>query len=434
MTRTITVFALAIAALLGAPDARAQDIKVGVVYDLSGPLATSGSRPGQLGTRIAIDMINERGGVEGRRIVPVYADAKSKTDIALRETERLLDEEKVDLLMGFFSSAQCDAIAAKAEAARKFAWLNICVATSVMRDKKLQYVFRAQVHSDQFGEASCHFVAEKAKSKFDKDPKDLRVAIIYENGPYGSGIAGANEASCRALGLQVLLKEGYVATTNDLTALVTKLRRAQPDVILHTGYKPDIGLFLRQAREAGLKWGALIGHGAGYAHLERLSEASKLDVDYILNVDPVEAQLLDPKLLKPGIGEVTEEVTRRYRAESGSPEVPTHVWSGFNQTWILLSDVLPRAIRNHGGTDSEALRKAALETDIPEGGTVQGYGVKFPPPDTPLAGQNERAEPAIMQYVKGQTKVVAPAEIRPAEAVLPLPKGHTYGHSDGRLR
>ena len=44
--------------------------------------------------------------------------------------------------------------------------------------------------------------------------------------------------------------------------------------------------------------------------------------------------------------------------------------------------MLPRAIKKHGGYDPEALRKAALETDIPEGGTVQGYGVKFFPPGT----------------------------------------------------
>ena len=50
---------------------------------------------------------------------------------------------------------------------------------------------------------------------------------------------------------------------------------------------------------------------------------------------------------------------------------------GFNNMWILLNDVLPRAIQKHGGFGPEALAKAARETDIPEGGTMQGYGVKF---------------------------------------------------------
>jgi branched-chain amino acid transport system substrate-binding protein len=99
---------------------------------------------------------------------------------------------------------------------------------------------------------------------------------------------------------------------------------------------------------------------------------------------------------------------------------------GFNQTWIFLTDVLPRAIKKYGGWDPEALRKAALDTDIPVGGTIQGYGVKFFPPGTPMAGQNERSTPVVMQFVDGQTKVVWPKEIKTAEPVFPLPKGHAY--------
>jgi branched-chain amino acid transport system substrate-binding protein len=99
---------------------------------------------------------------------------------------------------------------------------------------------------------------------------------------------------------------------------------------------------------------------------------------------------------------------------------------GFNQTWLLLEKVLPIAISKHGGTDPEAVRKAALEIDIPAGGTIQGYGVKFFPPGTPMSGQNERSTPVVMQYVKDGTKVVWPAPIRTAEPVLPLPGSSPY--------
>ena len=89
------------------------------------------------------------------------------------------------------------------------------------------------------------------------------------------------------------------------------------------------------------------------------------------------AQLLDPKTLAPGLGELTQEMVKRYKAETKADHVPPHVSMGFNQTWIFLTDVLPRAIKKYGGIDPEALRKAALDTDIPDGGTIQGYGVKF---------------------------------------------------------
>ena len=426
--RTTGAFALGLAALLAAHAATAADkeIKIGVIYDLTGAYAAGGSKAAAIGTQIAIDMINERGGVEGYKIVPVNADAQSKTDVAINEAERLLNDEKVDMLMGIFSSAHCVPMAAKVDAAKKFMWANVCVASAVFKDKNLKYVFRGQVHSDQFGEASCKFVAENAKEKLGKEVKDVRVAIIHEDGPYGAGVAKGNKETCSALGMNIVHEEGYAATSTDLSALVTKLRRARPDVILHTGYNPDITLFLRQAKNAGLKWGALIGHGAGYAQIDKLHETFGKDVDYLYNVDPVAAQLLDPKSLAPGLGEVTQELVKRYKAQTGASEVPTHASQGFNQSWYFFTDVLPRAIKKYGGIDAEALRQAALDTDIPEGGTVQGYGVKFNPPGHPMAGQNARSFPVVMQYIGGETKIAWPKSIRTIDPVLPLPAGHTY--------
>ncbi len=394
--------ALAIA-LVGAIASAQADVKIGVIYDYTGAFAAGGSKAAAIGNKIAIDLFNERGGVAGHKVVPINVDAQSKVDVAINEAERLLNDEKVDLLMGLFSSAQCVPLVTKVDAAKKFLWITVCVASAVFKDKNLHYVFRPQVHSDQFGEASCTFVAESTPTKLNKAAKDVKVAIIHEDGPYGAGIAAT-----------------------DLSALVTKLRRAQPDIVLHTGYNPDITLFLRQAKEAGLKFGVLIGHSAGYGQIDKLVETFKDDVNYVFNVGPVAAQLLDPKTLQPGLGELTAELVKRYKAETGAHEVPTHASMGFNQAWVFLTDVLPRAVEKHGGFDPEALRKAALETDIPAGGTIQGYGVKFYPPGHPMSGQNERSTPVVMQYVNGETKVVWPSAIKTADPVLPLPKGHAY--------
>src|SRR5262249_25494022 len=106
-------------------------------------------------------------------------------------------------------------------------------------------------------------VAQNAKSKLGKDAKDVRVAIIHEDGAYGTDVSRGNEEGAKKAGFNIVLKEGYAATAPDLSALVTKLKRGRPDVIFHTGYNPDITLFLRQAREQGLRFSALIGHGAG---------------------------------------------------------------------------------------------------------------------------------------------------------------------------
>jgi len=313
----------------------------------------------------------------------------------------------------------------QADSRKKFTWLNVCIATAVFKDKKLQYVFRPQAHSDQFGAWSCDYLQHYAKSKFGVEAKDLRVAIIHEDGPYGVGVANGNEAQCKKDGLNIVLKEGYSATAPDLSSLVTKLKRARPDVLLHTGYNPDITLFLRQAKEQGLKFKAVIGHGAGHSQIDKLTQTFGKDVNYFHTIDPAAAQLLDPKTLKPGVWDMTQEMVKRYQAVKGPGELPPHVSMGFNNTWILLNDVLPRAIKKYGGFDSEALRKAALETDIPVGGTMQGYGVKFYPPGHPLAGQNERAFPVVIQFVDGKGRIVWPKEIA-SDPVLPFPKGHAY--------
>ncbi len=406
--------------------AQDKEIKIGVIYDLTGPLAAGGSVASNLGTKYAIDIVNEKGGVAGYKIKPIYADAQSKVDVSINESERLLNQEKVDVLMGLFSSAQCVPIAQKVDAAKRFLWLNVCVASAVMKDKNFSYVFRPQVHSDQFGAASCTFLKEQSKARLGKEAKDLKVAIIYEDGPYGSGVASGNESACKEYGMQIVLKEGYAATAPDLSPLVTKLRRARPDIILHTGYNPDITLFLRQAKEQNLKWSALIGHGAGYGQFDKLFATFGNDANYIYDVDPVAAQLLDAKTLAPGVGDLTLEMVKRYKAETKADQVPPHVSMGFNQTWIFLNDVLPRAIKKYGGIDAEALRKASLETDIPVGGTIQGYGVKFYPPGSKMAGQNERSSPAVMQYIANDTVVVWPTAIKTKDPVLPLPKGHAF--------
>ena len=78
--------------------AQAETVRIGVVYDLSGPFAAGGSVACSIGAQIAIDLVNERGGVGGHKVVPINADCQSKVDVAINEAERLLSQEKVDIM------------------------------------------------------------------------------------------------------------------------------------------------------------------------------------------------------------------------------------------------------------------------------------------------------------------------------------------------
>jgi branched-chain amino acid transport system substrate-binding protein len=407
--------------------AQGETIRIGTIYDLSGPFAAGGSVASSVGTDIAIDLVNEKGGVAGKyKIVPVKADSQSKADAAINEVERLIGQEKVDIIDGVYASAHAVPLAAKIEQQKKILWITTAVSTAVFKDKNLHYVFRAQIHSDQYGEAFGGFLAEHAKAKLGVDPKDVKVALIHEDGPYGVGVAAADEVYAKKAGVQVVLKEGYSASAPDLSTLVTKIKRSGADVISHAGYNPDITLFLRQARENGLRFKMLFGAGAGYSQLDKLRATFGADIDNFCNIDPVPAQLLDPAKLAPGLGDLIKTMVERYKAKTGATEVPPHCSMGFNQTWVLLNNVLPVAKEKYGGFDPEAVRKAALDVDIPPGGTIQGYGVKFYPPDTPLSGQNERSTPVVMQNNGERITVVWPTNIRTQDPVFPLPKSSVY--------
>ena len=413
---TALVLAVAVASTW-APraDAQGQTIKIGVLYDHSGPFSAAGSLNCWRGAKMIIDYVNEKGGVLGKyKIVQVDGDGQSKAEVAINEAERLLNVEKVDVLAGIYSSAHAVPLAEKVDKQKKFLWITTAIADAVLKDRHLQYTFRPQANGGSFGENSVAYVAHYAQDKLKKPAKDVRAAIIYEDGPYGAGVAAANEAEAKKQGMQVVLKEGYSIQAPDLSSLVTKLRSQRPDVLFHTGYNPDIALFLRQAKEQGLRVKVYVGHGAGHSQLAKLKETFGNEVEGFHTVDPPASQLIDPKKLKPGLGDLTQEMLRRYKAfEPTIPpgQVAPHVSMGFNNMWVLLNDVLPRAIGRHGGFGPEALAKAARETDIPEGGTMQGYGVKFHPVEHAMAGQNMRAIAAVYQVVDGELKHVYPPVI-----------------------
>src|SRR5258708_11196250 len=137
-----------------APDAAAQaakKIKIGVIYDYSGPFAGGGSELHALGAKIMLDHFIKQGGVEAYQIEPIYADAQSKPDVAINEAVRLIEHEHVDMLLGFYSSAECVPAAARIDQFKKFMWITTCISSAVLEKRHFRYVFRPQPNGQQFG-------------------------------------------------------------------------------------------------------------------------------------------------------------------------------------------------------------------------------------------------------------------------------------------
>src|SRR5881409_3422837 len=218
LSAAIAVLGMAVSA--EAQDNQAKKIKIGVIYDLTGPLAGGGSELQYIGAKIMLDQYAKTG-VEGYKVEAVYADAQSKPDVAINEAVRLIEQEKVDMLLGFYSSAECVPVAARVEQLKKFMWITTCISSAVLENRNLKYVFRAQPSGRQFGLMSADFLAQNAKAKLNKEPKDLRVAIIHEDGAYGVDVSKGNEEGAKKAGFNIVLKEGYTATAPDLASLVT---------------------------------------------------------------------------------------------------------------------------------------------------------------------------------------------------------------------
>src|SRR5262245_40126943 len=201
--------ALVLLAASAAPaGAQAQTIKIGTLYDHSGPFSAAGSLNCWRGAKMIIDYVNEKGGVLGKyKIVQVDGDSQSKADVAINEAERLLNVDKVDILAGVYSSAHAVPIAERVDKQKKFLWITTAIADAVVKDRNLQYTFRPQPNGSLFGAGTVAYIGNYAQDRFKKAPKDLRIAIIYEDGPYGAGVAASNEAEAKKQGMQIVLKE-----------------------------------------------------------------------------------------------------------------------------------------------------------------------------------------------------------------------------------
>jgi len=143
---------------------------------LTGPLAGGGSELQYIGAKIMLDQFTKTG-VEGYKIEAIYADAQSKPDVAINEAVRLIEQEKVDMVLGFYSSAQCVPVAAASSSFKKFMWITTCISSAVLEKPPSKYVFRAQPSGQQFGTMTMDFINQNARRSFGKEAKDLRVAI-----------------------------------------------------------------------------------------------------------------------------------------------------------------------------------------------------------------------------------------------------------------
>jgi branched-chain amino acid transport system substrate-binding protein len=387
-------------------------ITLGALFPYTGNLALLGNEQFN-GCDVAVEMVNERGGIDGKKIELVKADAPDPT-AATSEANRLITQAGQKLILGSYSSALSVPATAVAERARVIYW-EVGAVSDQVTARGFKYAFRTCANATALGNVAAEYAARGVAPVLGTDPTSLKVVIIHEDGPYGTDVGNAAAEMSKSLGLQVLAKESYSsAKTTDFAPMIVRFKGLNPDILIATSYINDAVLFWKQARELEFNVKAHIGTGGGHGIVD-FARARGDDVNGVFDVDPPPP--VNPAGLKPEVQAEQKEFIERFTGKTGH-EPFVHATMGFAGTMMLLKEVLPKA----GGTDPEKVREAALNADAPEGSFVNGWGVRFAGPEAPNAGQNLHTFAAVTQWQEQALKIVFPEKYATHKPIMvPLP-------------
>jgi len=396
--------------------ARAQEnIRIGVLLPLTGPLAKNGLENWEA-MQIARDMINERGGVNGRKIEYLQGDANTP-NAAISETERLITKDGIKITTGSFASPIAIAVSQAAERHGVFHWETTGAAEIITR-RGFKHTFQVGAPARKYGQAAVDFIIDDLAKRLNKPLDALKIALLWENRAFGKSVGDGIRAYTQGKGIKLAYDEGYDQTTTDMTPIVQKLKDVAPDVVIAISFPNDAILFQRKAKELEFNVAAFIGVSAGYSSPDlRESIGDAVSGIFVADFPPkVNAAVLTPEARK-----AAEEFYKRYEAKMKRPPAG-HAAAGFSAIWALFTEVLPQAKT----FEPDELRGIALKLDLPAGSLVNGSGIKFTdfdwPDDPKDAGQNLRASIGVWQWTKAGNEEVYPSELATKPPIMvPLP-------------
>jgi branched-chain amino acid transport system substrate-binding protein len=383
------VAALAISLMLAPATVMAdtKEVVVGGAISQTGRFAEPAGR--QVNSiKMWVEEVNGRGGLLGRKIKLVLLDDKSDTQTAVKLYEKLITEDKVDVLLAPYSSAITEAVANVNER-YKMPFVAYGAASSPIWEKGRKYIFSIVAIAEDYQKGSLHLAKQIGVKK---------VAIIGEDSlfPRQSGIGAKQWAD--KLGIQVVLQENYPQKQTDFTALLQKVKAAGAEAIISNSYFADAAAQVRQLRELNLNFRLFSGTvGPG---LPKFAEQLGKTAEYVLGFSQWEPV---PDILKnPGMKEFVTEYERLYG------EKPNYHAGGAYGALQATEAALKKA----GSFDSEKLREALASIEV---NTAFGrYKVN-------AKGMNEH-EGITFQILDGQRRIVYPDKWAETKAKLPMPE------------
>jgi branched-chain amino acid transport system substrate-binding protein len=399
----------------GVPAKAQEPIRIGVLLPLTGPLAKNGLENWEA-LQIARDMINERGGINGRKVEYVQGDA-TNANAAISETERLVTKDNIKITTGSFASPLAIAVSQAAERHGVFHWETTGAAEIITR-RGFKYTFQVGAPARKYGQAAVDFIIEDLTKRLDKPLNELRIALLWENRAFGKSVGDGIRAYAVYKNIKLVYDEGYDQFATDMTPVVQKLKDTKPDVLVAISFPNDAILFQRKAKEIDFNVAAFIGVSAGYSSPDlRNSIGNMVNGIFVADFPPK----VNSAVLLPETRKVADEFYKRYEAKLKRAPAG-HAAAGFSAIWALFTEVLPKAKT----LDAAELRKIAMSLDLPEGSLVNGSGIKFTdfnwPEDPKDSGQNLRASIGVWQWTPVGNEQVFPANLATQPpSMVPLP-------------
>ncbi|TAK47931.1 MAG: branched-chain amino acid ABC transporter substrate-binding protein [Xanthobacteraceae bacterium] len=227
--------------MLAAP-VSAQDITIAVAGPMTGGEAAFG-RQMKNGAEQAVADINAAGGVLGKQMKLEVADDACDPKQARSIAEKL-SGMKVPFVAGHFCSSS-SIPASEAYAENGVLQITPASTNPVFTERKLWNTLRVCGRDDQQGTIAGQYIAKTFKGK--------NIAVLHDKSTYGKGLADETKKALNAAGVKEKMFESYNKGDTDFSAIVSRLKRDNIDLVYVGGYHKESGLLLRQMREQGLK-------------------------------------------------------------------------------------------------------------------------------------------------------------------------------------
>jgi len=396
LAASLVVFVLEGASL---PSVAAQQpIRIGASFSGTGAFAQLGQN--QLrGYQLCVKHANEKGGVLGRKVELVVEDDQSRAVDAVAIYDRLITHSKVEAVLGPYSSPITEAVAAVTEKHRMPMMAPGAAATSIFK-KGRRFVFMVLSPAEIYLEGLLDVAAKRGLKT---------LAIVHEETIFPQAIAKGTAELARRIGMQVTLVEPYAKGTTDFTALVGKLRAANPDIVAAATYFDDSIAITRKLQELDVNprvFGVTVG-----GDLPRFHETLREAAEYVYGATQWDPQLVT--LRAGGLIPVArqypgaKEFVEAYQREYPGADLSYHSAAGYTGCEVLVE-----SIRRAGSLDGEKVRAEILKTDA---NTV--FGAFRLDADGFQTGHRM----VLFQWQDGRKAIVWPGALAPAKPRFPTP-------------